>query len=119
MYYAGFWDKSVNCENVVDHLKKNGVDAITCEQLTTKRDNYRSFKFECDQVYEQKVFNSDVWSKGIVVKRFFVVRGRKDFESDRGQQVSSNNVVVPESASNKGSATTNHDEDVFVKYSWI
>ena len=76
--------------DVTDYIKRKVPDewSVNCRQLKSRFDTYKSFLVQIqaeDRDVISKAFDSNFWSKGAFVKRYFQKRGENITDTQNGQ----------------------------------
>lgn len=68
--YVGNLSSDCTIEMIGSHLKSNHVEVLSCEKLTSKQEHVASFKVGIPTHVQNKIFNSEIWPIGVLVKPF-------------------------------------------------
>ena len=78
--------------DVVDMFSKNNIKIIKYGEIPTRLQRARAYRVRIDYEDKDKIFDSRIWPKGVVMSKFFI----KD-ESDKYSN--NNNKIIPRSSS--------------------
>ena len=81
--YIGRVSNGTTIQNVRDYVTHRNVEIVDLEQLSTRHDQFQSYKLVVKKTELEKIEREDFWPEGVLSRRFFQPRQRDSAETQQ------------------------------------